>query len=61
MKNDVVAFRTLMGGIGASIGGVYKEVTSINGTEFVINGHGVMVQLQNRAVLVLYNGQVYRD
>lgn len=61
MKNDVVAFRTLMGGIGASIGGVYKEVTSINGTEFIINGHGVMVQLQNRAVLVLYNGQVFRD
>ncbi len=61
MKNDVVAFRTLMGGVGASIGGVYKEVTSINDTDFIINGHGVMVQMKNRAVIVLYNGQIYRD
>ena len=61
MKNDVVAFRTLVGGVGASVAGVYKEVTSINDTDFVINGHGVMVQMKNRAVIVLYNGQIYRD
>jgi hypothetical protein len=61
MKNDVFAFRTLMGGVAASVGGVYKEITTINNTDYVINGHGVMVTLPNRSVMVLYNGQIYRD
>jgi len=51
----------LMGGVGASVGGVYKEVTTINNTDFIINGHGVMVTLPNRAVIVLFNGQIFRD
>lgn len=61
MKNDVVAFKTLMGGVAASVGGVFREITSINNTEFAINGHGVMVTLPNRSVMILYNGQIFRD
>lgn len=61
IKNDVVAFRTLMGGVSASVAGSIKEITTVNNTEFVINGHGVMVTLPNRSVMILYNDQIYRD
>lgn len=61
LKNDVVAFETMMGGVSASVAGVVKEITTMTTTEFFINGHGVLVSLPNRSVIVLYNGQLYRN
>jgi hypothetical protein len=60
LKNDVVAYRTQVGGVAASVNGENKEITTIYNPEFVINGHGVMVTLQNKSVIILYNGQLYR-
>jgi hypothetical protein len=61
LKNDVIAFRTNMGGVGANIKGETKEITTLNNTEYEINGHGVMVVLSNKSVIVLNSGQLYRD
>lgn len=61
LKNDVVAYRTQVGGVAASVNGENKEVTTIYNAEFHVNGHGVMVNLPNKSVIILYNGQLYRN
>ncbi len=60
LKNDVVAYRTQVGGVAASVNGYNKEITTIYDAEYVVNGHGVMVKLPNNAVIILYNNQLYR-
>jgi hypothetical protein len=61
IKNDVLAFKTLVGGIGASVNGNVKEITNMMNCEFVINGHGVMVTLPNKSVMILNQGKIYQD
>ena len=61
IKNDVIAFKTNVGGIGASVNGNVKEITNMTNCEFIVNGHGVMVTLPNKSVMILNQGQIYRD
>ncbi len=61
LHNDVIAFRTNVGGVAASVNNVVKEITNLTNNEFEINGHGVMVVLPNKSVIVLNNGQLYRN
>lgn len=61
IKNDVIAFRTIVNGVGAYVNGQYKEITNLTDTEFLINGHGVLVQLKNRSVLIYDAGNIIRD
>jgi hypothetical protein len=61
LKNDVVVFRNLLGGVSASVAGKVTEITNVTNTEYRINGHGVMVQLFNKQVIILYNDKLYRD
>jgi hypothetical protein len=61
IKNDVIAFRTIVGGVGAFINGQYKEITNLTNNEYLINGHGVMVTLTNRTVMIYDNGAIIRD
>lgn len=61
IKNDVIAFRTIVGGVGAFINGQYKEITNLTNNEYLINGHGVMVTLTNRSVMIYDNGSIIRD
>lgn len=61
LKNDVFVFRNQLGGVSAAVAGKVTEITNVSNTEYRINGHGVMVQLFNKQVIVLYNGKLYRD
>lgn len=61
LKNDVIALRSNLGGVAAYRKGNYKEITSISASEFVINGHGVLVTLSNKSVIAYYNNEIYRD
>lgn len=61
LKNDVLAFKTNVGGVGACVNGKTQEITNMTNTEFVINGHGVMVTLANKSVIILSQGQLFRD
>lgn len=61
LKNDVVAFRTNVGGIAATVNGKFNEITNLQNCDYTINGHGVMVSLTNRQVIILSNGQLFRD
>lgn len=61
LKNDVVVFRNIQGGVSATVAGKLFEISNVTNTEYSINGHGVMVQLFNKQVIILYNGQLYRD
>ena len=57
----MIAFKTNVGGIGASVNGNVKEITNMTNCEFIVNGHGVMVTLPNKSVMILNQGQIYRD
>lgn len=61
LKNDVVVFRNILGGVSATVAGKLYEISNVTNTDYKINGHGVLVQLFNKQVIVLYNGKLYRD
>lgn len=61
LKNDVIAFRSNMGGVAGFINGELKEISNLPDLEYTINKHSVMVRQKNRSVMVLFKGQVYRD
>lgn len=60
LKNDVIAFKTNVGGVGSYINGVFKELTILPNVEFLINGHCVLAQLANRSVIVRSGNELYR-
>ena len=61
LKNDVIAFRSNVGGVAAYINGTLKDITTLSNTEYVINNHSVFVTQSNRSVIAWFNGQLYRD
>ncbi len=61
LKNDVIAFRSNMGGVSSFINGQQKDITNLPDTEYVINNHSVFVLFKNRSIMALFNGQIYRD
>lgn len=61
LKNDVVAFRSNVGGVASWINGNFKEITTLANVEYAVNKHSVMVTLPNRSVIVLWKGELYRD
>lgn len=61
LKNDVIAFRNQLGGVSVYQGEKLTDITNITNTEFDLNGHGVMVHLMNKSVIVYSNGKVARD
>jgi hypothetical protein len=61
IKNDVIAFRNPMSGVSYYCNGITKEVSNITNTEFIVNGHGVMITLQNKSVIIAENDKIIRD
>jgi hypothetical protein len=61
LKNDVIAFRTNVSGVAAAINGQIKEITTLSNNDYWINGHGVLVQFQNKSVVVLNQGKLTND
>jgi hypothetical protein len=60
IKNDVIAFRNLMGGVSAFIDGRLVELTTQQDSEYEISGNSILVKLFNRSYLVYTNGQTYQ-
>jgi hypothetical protein len=61
LKNDVIAFRSNLGGVSGFVQGKLKDITNLTNTEYFINGHLIGITQPNRSVTVLWNGNVYRD
>ena len=61
IKNDVIAFRSNLGGVAAFVNGNLKGITNLPNTEYTINKHSVFVTLSNRSVIALFKGQIYKD
>lgn len=59
LKNGVVAFRNLMGGVSAMIDGKVHEITTQMNTEFEIFGNAVLVKLFNNSFIVFKDGRKF--
>lgn len=59
LKNNVVAFRDITGGVSALVNGKVVQITSQMNSEFSIYGSSVLVKLFNNSYLVYSNGRKY--
>ena len=59
IKNDVIVFRDMMGGVTALINGEKKVITTQMNSEYKIYGSSVLVELFNRSYVVYSNGKIY--
>lgn len=59
LKNNVVAFRNIMGGISALIDGKVYEITNQTNNDFEIYGDAVLVSLFNNSYIVFKNGRKF--
>lgn len=59
IKNEVVVFRNLMGGVSALIDGKVSDITNQMDSEYEIFGNKVLVRLFNRSYVVFANGRKY--
>ncbi len=60
LKNGVVAFRNIMGGVSAYVDGKVHEITNQMNSSFEIYGNTVLVELFNNSYIVLWKGKNYR-
>jgi hypothetical protein len=61
LKNNVIAFRSNMGGVAGFIQGMTKDITNLTNTEYFITGHLIAIRQPNRSVIVYSGGNIYRD
>ena len=59
LKNDVVAFRNIMGGVSALVNGKIIEITTQMNSKFSIHGSSILVELFNNSYIVYSNGRKY--
>ncbi|MBL1280497.1 MAG: hypothetical protein COA33_009505 [Fluviicola sp.] len=59
LKNDVIAFRNIMGGVSALVNGKVVELTTQIKSTFSIYGSSVLIELFNRSYIVYSNGRKY--
>lgn len=59
LKNKVICFRNIMGGVSAFVDGKVVELTTQQDSEYVISGNYVMVSLFNRSYLIYADGKIY--
>lgn len=60
LKNNVFAFRNMMGGVSALVNGTVKEISTMPNAEFEIYGNAVLVKLFNSTFLVYKNGKIFQ-
>lgn len=60
IKNEVIAFRDLMGGVSVYINGEMVELTQQRDAEYSIHGNGVLVELFNKQFIFYVDGKKYR-
>ncbi len=59
LKNNVVAFRNIMGGVSAMIDGKLTEITTQMNSEYEIFGNAVLVSLFNNSYIVFKDGRKF--
>lgn len=59
IKNEVIAFRNLMGGVSFFYEGKVYEVTTQMNSSYSIHGNSLLVSLFNNSYLVFSGGQTY--
>lgn len=60
LKNNVFAFRNIMGGVSALVDGKVSEITNQTDSEYEIYGNSVLVKLFNRSFIVFKNGRKFQ-
>ncbi|MEN9994226.1 MAG: hypothetical protein RL762_883 [Bacteroidota bacterium] len=61
LKNNVLVYRNIIGGVSALVDGVSKEITNFPQADFEIYGSKVLVKLPNQTSVVLMNGKLYAN
>lgn len=61
LKNNVLVFRNIIGGVSALVNGKLEEITTFQNAEFEIYGNSVLVKLPNLTSVVFYNGKLYAN
>ena len=59
LKNNVFAFRNMMGGVSALMEGKVQEITLQQNAEYEIYGNLVLVKLFNKSYIVFKNGRKF--
>lgn len=59
LKNNVFAFRNMMGGVSALMDGKVQEITLQQNAEYEIYGNLVLVKLFNKSYIVFKNGRKF--
>lgn len=61
IKNSVLAFRNLMGGVSAIQNGKTYDITNQLDAPYTLHGNSVLVALFNKSYIVLQNGKKYEQ
>ena len=61
LKNNICAFRNIMGGVSAVINGRVEEITNFQDAEYEIYGNKVLVKLFNKSIIVFSKGQKFTN
>jgi len=61
LKNNVFAFRNLIGGVSAVVDNKLVEITNMPESEYEIYGNKVLVRLINKTCIVLSEGKIYNN
>jgi len=61
LKNSVLAFRNLMGGVSTVQNGKIYEITNQLDAPYTLYGNSVLVELFNRSYIVFQNGRKYQQ
>jgi hypothetical protein len=61
LKNNICAFRNIMGGVSAVINGRVEEITNLQDAEYEIYGNKVLVKLFNKSIIVFSNGKKFTN
>ena len=59
LKNNVIVFRNIMGGVSALVDGNKYEITNQMNSDYSIHGSSILVELFNNSFIVLSNGKKY--
>ena len=61
IKNDVLAYQNILGGVNAFVDGEIYELTNLPDSQFEIYGNRVLVKMFNNSFIVLENGRQYTN
>ena len=59
IKNGVIAYRNIMGGVNVFVNGRVYEITNQMKSEYSIHGNSVLVELFNNSYVVFQKGKKY--